>query len=300
MGTMSFPRGPITHADLARQYTRTQIATHYRPLWRGMYVRADVRHTLAIRTAAVAVAYPEAILTGWSAAQFLRHPWVPRDAPAAAASPVSRRALPGREFTRLLPDQRHVISRRGMRLTDPVATAADLCRRLSWAEAVVALDGMELAHPGTAARLRRVVDRFPQPRVIERVLDHVVGGIMSQEVARLRVTLLEAGIGGLRAGRPLGTHPHRVCPLLADPTTRRAVVVAGSPPLPGWEVATVPLHYATLPPRRLVALVAAAFPENPDAGGQRPGGDGPIGAGPAGRSEAGRHPVGDDDRLWAA
>lgn len=296
MGTMSFPRGPIPHADLARQYTRTQIATHFRPLWRGMYVRADVRHTLAIRTKAVAMAYPEAVLTGWSAAQILRHPWVPPHAPAAAASPVSRHSLPGREFSRLLPDPAHVVTRRGMRLTDPVGTAADLCRRLSWSEAVVALDGMELAHPGTAERLRRDLHLLPQPRVVERVLEHVVGGIHSQEVARLRVTLLEAGIDGLRAGRPLGRHPHRVCPLLMDPVTRRAVVAGPVPHLPGWHVAALPLHYPTLPARRLVALVDAALP---DAAAQAEA-VGPAGAGAGADEEAGRHPVGDDDRLWAA
>ena len=258
---MSIPRGPVRYSVLAQRFSRAQINEHFRPLMRGVYVRKDVRPSLALRSAAVVLTFPDVILTGWSAAELLRHPWVPPEAPVSANSAVARHSSAGREFSRRVIDARDIVEVRGMRVTSPAATVAELCRKLSWTEALVAADGMEAVHPGTAARLRSSLERHRSPRTIERVLDHVAESVPSQPVARLRAHLIGAGLGPWIPGRPMGTHPTRVSPLLIDPQRRVAIVAGPLREQPGWTMISVPLNYAEMPKDAVVRRIAAALPE---------------------------------------
>lgn len=288
---MSIPRGPVPISYLAQRYSRSFIKEHYRPLARGVYVRKDVRPSLAIRSVALTLTFPDAVLTGWSAASLLRHPWVPPQAPVSANSAVSRHSTAGREFSRRTLDPRDITHVRGIAVTTPAATVAELCRKLSWTEALVAADGMEAMHPGTAERLRATLSRHPQPRVVERVLEHVSGTMPAAPVARLRAQLLDADLGSWTAGTPLGTHPNRVAPLLVDRARRVAIVAGAIRELPGWTLITIPLNYPQVPAREVVDRIAEVLAAVPGGGG--------VAQWTSPRNEP-AVPHGGEDRLWVA
>lgn len=260
------PRGPVRTGDLRRHLSRAQIAEHYRPVWRGVHVRRDVRQTFAVRSRALAVQHPGAVLVGWSAAQVWKHPWVPAAAVPSVATPTSRHALPGREFSRHVPSPARVRLVAGVPVADPVATAAELCRRLSFVEALVALDGLERAQPGTAGELARLRADFPRPRILGRIAAAVDGASPSREASWLRAQLVEAGMEGFRHGVAVpvraapagprvaasragsrertvpraGTPAARWCPLLAAPERRIALVEGPAPAVAGWTVVSLP------------------------------------------------------------
>ncbi|WP_333617780.1 hypothetical protein [Dietzia sp.] len=290
------PRGPVLGQDLRRHLSRVQIREHYRTLWRGVYVRRDVRPGLAVRSRALALQYPGAVLVGWSAAQVWRHPWIPAGTLPQVACPMSRHSLPGREFSRLVPPERHIREVDGVQVADPEATAAELCRRLSFVEAVVALDGLERAQPGTAALLAESARRRPSPWAGPRAIERVLAAVSSEPVSPsrdcswLRAQLFAAGHEDFRPGlvvpvRGSGAEPRvgdgaqagsgaradanakvgtqtgskAMCwrPLLASAHARTAIVEGEAPRVPGWRVVALPYGYA----RREAALVVRRVDE---------------------------------------
>lgn len=254
-----YPRGPVLSTDLRRQVSKSVVRAHYRQLWRGMYLRRDVRPSFAVRTRALAVQYPESVLVGWSAAHLWRHPWVPARAEPHAASAMARRSLPGRRHTRLVPAAARIREVGGVRLSDPVATSAELCREASFVEAVIALDGLERAQPGTCAELAACSEEFPRTRFIRRVLDVVDARSPSREASWLRAHLTQAGIAGFRPGEQIlvtaGGEPVAWAPLLTNRSLRTAIVSGPAPQVPGWRVISVPPGYARCEAAAVIARV---------------------------------------------
>lgn len=224
-----------------------------------MHLRRDVRPTFAVRTQAVAVQYPEAVLVGWSAAHLWEHPWVPEGAEPHAASAMARRSLPGRRHTRLVPDASRIREVDGLRASDPVATAAELCREASFVEAVIALDGLERAQPGTCAELAVCAEEFPRTRFIRRVLEAVDAQSPSREASWLRAQLVQAGIVGFRPGEHVrveaGQEQLVWSPLLVHRERRTAIVSGPAPQVPGWRVISVPPAYARCEASAVIARV---------------------------------------------
>ena len=245
----AYPRGPLLGTELRRHISRSAVQKHYRQLWPGMHLRRDVRPTFAVRTRAVAVQYPDAVLVGWSAASLWRHPWIPAGVEPHVASSMARRSLVGRRHTRLVPPAARVCEVGGMRVADPVATAAELCRTASFVEATIALDGLERAQPGSCAELAGCAEEFPRARFIRRVLGGVDPASPGRDASWLRAQLLQAGIDGFRPGEEIrlsapGGKVAAWSPLLLDKSRRAAIVEGPAPRVPGWQVISVPPGYA--------------------------------------------------------
>lgn len=271
-----YPRGPVLGTELRRHISRSAVDKNYRQLWPGMHLRRDVRPTFAVRTRAVSVQYPDAVLVGWSAALLWNHPWIPRGAVPHAASAMARRSLPGRRHTRLVPAEKRIREVDGMRVADPVATAAELCRTASFVEASIALDGLERAQPGTRDELAECVDEFPRARFTRRVVAGVDAASSTREVSWLRAQLLQAGIDGFRPGEqirltPPGGSQIVWSPLLLHRTLRAVIVEGPAPRVPGWRVISVPPGFVRCEAAAIVARVdevlsSASMPPRPAAG----------------------------------
>src|SRR5699024_5566752 len=67
-GTIGLPPGPVTSAELAAAVPDARDRRRYRRIWHGMYRREDQVDDLALRTAALACAWPDGVLRGRSAA----------------------------------------------------------------------------------------------------------------------------------------------------------------------------------------------------------------------------------------
>src|SRR5699024_2044942 len=67
-GTIGLPPGPVTSAELAAAVPDARDRRRYRRIWHGMYRREDQVDDLALRTAALACAWPDGGLRGRSAA----------------------------------------------------------------------------------------------------------------------------------------------------------------------------------------------------------------------------------------
>ena len=256
----AYPRGPVLGTELRRHISRSAIDKHYRQVWPGMYLRRDVRPTFAVRSRALAVQYPDAVLVGWSAALVWHHPWIPAGVVPHAASAMARRSLPGRRHTRLVPADSRIREVDGMRVADPVATAAELCRTASFVEASIALDGLERAQPGTCAELDERAEEFPRARFIRRVIDNVDAASPTRELSWLRAQLMQAGIDGFRPGEDIrlsspGGRQTVWSPLLVHRALRAVIVEGTAPSVPGWRVISVPPGYARCEAAAVVARV---------------------------------------------
>lgn len=291
-----YPRGPVLGTELRRHISRSAVDKNYRQLWPGMYLRRDVRPTFAVRTRAVGVQYPDAVLVGWSAALLWHHPWIPAGVVPHAASAMARRSLPGRRHTRLVPAESRIREVDGMRVADPVATAAELCRTASFVEASIALDGLERAQPGTREELAGCAEEFPRARFIRRVVAGVDAASPTREVSWLRAQLLQAGIDGFRPGEEIRLSPpggRQVVwsPLLLHRALRTVIVEGTAPRVPGWRVISVPPGYARCEAAAVVARVdevlsAASMPSSRAAGavGATAGKDPHLARAPGGRT----------------
>lgn len=163
-----------------------------------------------------------------------------------------------------------------MRVADPVATAAELCRTASFVEASIALDGLERAQPGTRDELAECVDEFPRARFTRRVVAGVDAASSTREVSWLRAQLLQAGIDGFRPGEqirltPPGGSQIVWSPLLLHRTLRAVIVEGPAPRVPGWRVISVPPGFVRCEAAAIVARVdevlsSASMPPRPAAG----------------------------------
>lgn len=291
-----YPRGPVLGTELRRHISRSAVDKNYRQLWPGMHLRRDVRPTFAVRTRAVGVQYPDAVLVGWSAALLWHHPWIPAGVVPHAASAMARRSLPGRRHTRLVPAESRIREVDGMRVADPVATAAELCRTASFVEASIALDGLERAQPGTREELAGCAEEFPRARFIRRVVAGVDAASPTREVSWLRAQLLQAGIDGFQPGEeirlpPPGGRQVVWSPLLLHRALRTVIVEGTAPRVPGWRVISVPPGYARCEAAAVVARVdevlsAASMPSSRAAGavGATAGKDPHLAPAPGGRT----------------
>ncbi|MEQ3541481.1 DUF559 domain-containing protein [Pseudonocardia tropica] len=180
----------------------------YRRLLPDTYAPADLRPDLRLRSlAAHRWAGPDAVLSGYSAAELLGASCAPRAAPAevtvGAAHPGARSrdgVLVRRDVLR--PDE--VTEVRGVRVTTRVRTAFDLARRLSPTEGVVAVDALSRGSFAPDVLLNLAV-RHAHARGVRRVVDASVWAdprAGSPPETRLRLVLVRGGLP-----RPVPQHP---------------------------------------------------------------------------------------------
>jgi len=105
------------------------------PLFRDVYVSADVPVTHALRARAAArILRPDAVVSGASAAVLWGVDLAgPADDVELTLPPDSHpMRIPGVHARRAALDRRHVCNRRGVRVTDPEATTVALAGRCRW------------------------------------------------------------------------------------------------------------------------------------------------------------------------
>jgi very-short-patch-repair endonuclease len=185
-------------------------------LFRDVYVSADLPITHALRArAAAGVLRPDAVVTGVSAAVLWRVELAgPEDDVELTLPPDAHPVrMPGVRARRALLDSRHVRMHRGVRLTDPEATAVAVAGGLPLDEAVVAVDRITVAGVAALPMVRALAAEATGRgcRRARQACALADGKAESPQETRLRLLVLRSGLPTpiaqfevLRAtGRPL-------------------------------------------------------------------------------------------------
>lgn len=180
--------------------TKNQLAgPAYRRLFPDVYAPTDLAVDLALRSRAayLLVELHGGMLAGYSAALLHGADCAPGAAPAEVLVPGTFRRHPGLVVRYGLASGSDVSEVAGCRVTSPLRTAWDLCRRLKDTEAVVALDA--LARCGRFAPSDLLARRLEQPGARGCLrLDEIVAAAdpraESPPETRLRLALIGAGL----------------------------------------------------------------------------------------------------------
>ncbi|QBJ95823.1 DUF559 domain-containing protein [Rhodococcus sp. ABRD24] len=191
------PEGPIRRARLLATLTPARIAREYVPVLTGIYVRADQPVDFAQRSRALAVAHPDAVLAGWSAAALHGYRYIPEDAQPEAIlpQPARRRAGVRFRYDTLADDEHEDVY--GYELTGHLRTAYDLGRRLPFDDAVAAVDGLCNSGLKDPKLVGELMDRHRGDRGLKqlrRVLDLADAGADSPWETRTRLLVIRAGL----------------------------------------------------------------------------------------------------------
>ncbi len=226
------PDGPIRRSRLLELIPESELVRDYRPVLTGVYARKSLQLDFALRSKALAVAFPNGVLGGWSAAALHGYGYIPDDAVPEIVLPAraSRRAGVRFRHDRLAPGDSADVA--GFDLTTHARTAFDLGRRLPFDAAVAAVDGLcYLAIAEPAGLVAEVAARHPGARGLKQlraVLDLADGGAASPWETRTRLVLVRAGLPRPQTQfRLVGEH-HRLTVFdLAWPQYRVAVEYDG-------------------------------------------------------------------------
>ncbi|MDH6278849.1 DUF559 domain-containing protein [Prescottella agglutinans] len=191
------PEGPIRRSRLLETLTPSSIAREYVPVLNGIYVRVDQPVDFAQRSRALAVAHPDAVLAGWSAAALHGYRYIPDDAQPEAILPHPARRRAGVRFRygRLAGDEHEDVY--GYELTSHLRTAYDLGRRLPFDDAVAAVDGLCNSGLKAPKLIGDLIDRHRGDRGLKqlrRVLDLADAGADSPWETRTRLLIVRAGL----------------------------------------------------------------------------------------------------------
>lgn len=177
--------------------TDYQLRTHYRAVYRNVYLANDLPLT-ALRRARAAwlFAGPEVVLAGLSAAAIHGTKWLSGTAPAEIIR-VNRHTPSGLLAHSDEVADHDVCVRRGMRVTTAARTAFDIGRRLRTHEAVPLLDALMNATGLKPAGILAIADANPGVRGVRRLraaLKLADGGAESPRETTLRLLLVSAGL----------------------------------------------------------------------------------------------------------
>lgn len=184
-----------SEAIAAGHLTRAHLRSHYRPLYRGVYVPRRYRVSLRDRIVGVGLASPGAVIAGVAASAVHGAKWVDDDVPVEVIAGVRRqRGLIVRDETL---DEDEVTDVAGIRVTTPARTAFDLGRHLPRDKAVERLDALMNARPFTVEDVVLLAKRHQGVRGLRRLrtaLPLVDGGAESPRETWLRLLFLDAGL----------------------------------------------------------------------------------------------------------
>lgn len=198
--------------ERGRRLHSSGLVPHHRGLW--VPRTADRTHPLT-RITAITALYPEAVATGWLAADAHGHPFPPRTYPdefAVGSTRVRRPGMIGRQYT--IPPE-HVFHLTGTAGAGPAASPAwalfDIARRGDLTDAVCALD----AGPSIGVDPERDVRplamdprRIPGKRQVLAALDLCDVGAQSPWETRARLLLLRHGLTGFETQVPAPGSPY--------------------------------------------------------------------------------------------
>lgn len=198
--------------ERGRRLHSSGLVPHYRGLW--VPRTADRTHPLT-RITAITALYPEAVATGWLAADAHGHPFPPRTYPdefAVGSTRVRRPGMIGRQYT--IPPE-HVFHLTGTAGAGPAASPAwalfDIARRGDLTDAVCALD----AGPSIGVDPERDVRplamdprRIPGKRQVLAALDLCDVGAQSPWETRARLLLLRHELTGFETQVPAPGSPY--------------------------------------------------------------------------------------------
>ncbi|MVZ90328.1 DUF559 domain-containing protein [Microbacter sp. ANSKLAB05] len=198
--------------ERGRRLHSSGLVRHHRGLW--LPRTADRSHPLT-RITAISALYPDAVATGWLAADAHGHPFPPRDYLdefAAGSTRVRRPGMIGRQY-RIPPE--HVVHLTGTAGAGLAASPAwalfDIARRGTLTDAVIALD----AGPSIGVDPERDVRplamdprRIPGKRQVLAALDLCDTGAASPWETRTRLFLLDHGLTGFETQAPAPGLPY--------------------------------------------------------------------------------------------
>ncbi|MCV7424168.1 DUF559 domain-containing protein [Mycobacterium yunnanensis] len=181
----------------AGRLTRHRLRTHFRRLYKDVYVAPDVELTAAVRARAAWLSLGDGVtLAGVSAAALHGTKWLDARLPAEVVR--SDRNRQGGIIVHsydLRADE--VVRVSGISATTPARTAFDLGRRLPATTAIPLLDALLNATRLTPADVLAVADARPGARGVRLLTSHlglVDGGAESPQETRLRLILVNAGL----------------------------------------------------------------------------------------------------------
>lgn len=205
-----------SRAIASGELTPFQLRRWYRPIYRGIYVRADHEVTLRDRVIGLGLAAPGAIVAGVAASALHGAKWVAADEPIEVVM-GGRRPQPGlvvrNDF--LCPDEVMTVS--GFRVTTPARTAFDLARCHPRDPAVARLDALQRARRFSVDEVAMIAERHPRARGLKQLrttLPLVDGGAESPKETWLRLLFVDAGLPGPTTQRVIydvdGTYIRRI------------------------------------------------------------------------------------------
>ena len=185
-----------SRAIASGELTPFQLRRWYRPIYRGIYVRADHEVTLRDRVIGLGLAAPGAIVAGVAASALHGAKWVAADEPIEVVM-GGRRAQSGLVIRNdfLCPDEVMTIS--GVRVTTPARTAFDLARCHPRDRAVARLDALQRVRRFSVHEVAMIAERHPRARGLKQLriaLPLVDGGAESPKETWLRLLFVDAGL----------------------------------------------------------------------------------------------------------
>ncbi|BBY82884.1 hypothetical protein H7I53_22710 [Mycolicibacterium pulveris] len=190
-------RIPFVGSDAiaAGHLTRAHLRSHYRPLYRDIYVPRGHEVSLRERIIGVSLASPNAVIAGVAASVLHGAKWVDDDIPIEVVSAARRqRGLILRNETL---DEDEVTTVAGIRVTTPARTALDLGRHLPRNSAIARLDALMNARPFAVEDVALLAKRHRGVRGLRRLpaaLPLVDGGAESPRETWLRLLFIDAGL----------------------------------------------------------------------------------------------------------
>ncbi|MGE2719770.1 hypothetical protein [Mycolicibacterium celeriflavum] len=182
-------------AVAAGHLTRAHLRSHYRPLYRGVYVPRGHQVSLCERIVGVSLASPSAVIAGVAASAIHGARWVGDDVPIELVAAVRRqRGLIVRDET-LNEDEITAVG--GIRVTTPARTAFDLGRHQPRGRAVARMDALMNARPFAPEDVALLAKRHRGVRGLRRLraaLPLVDGGAESPRETWLRLLFIDAGL----------------------------------------------------------------------------------------------------------
>ncbi|MBW0102815.1 DUF559 domain-containing protein [Pseudonocardia sp. KRD291] len=208
VGSEAVAAGVVTRARLRGR--------GFRALFHGIYVRADVPVTLALRSeAAYLLVDGVGALAGYSAAEVLGASCGPLGVPAEVIVPGgNRRAQSGLIVHRGALAEDEPVFRAGMLVTSPARTACDLARRLPRIDAVAAIDALAFHGEFDPARVLEIAARHPGARGSRRLGALVALAdrrSQSPMETRLRLALHDGGLPPPTLQHPVGPYFLDLC-----------------------------------------------------------------------------------------
>lgn len=178
----------LTDADLARR--------PYARLFRGVYVHGSTARTVALRAAAALEVAPTAAVISHHTAALLWGGKVPADSRVHLTVPARRNCQIDGIRTHRLANVPTPILRKGIRVTSPERTVADLARYLDLVELVTLGDRLVRREVTSVAALTEFAStwRGPMAARFRQAISFIRPGVDSPPESRLRMLIVLAGL----------------------------------------------------------------------------------------------------------